>query len=100
AEAFVHRLTAGLPVTIESFGTLDLGRAAPLPEAVELGHDYGLDVSGHVTRYVSTASLAQVDLVVGFEAAHVRQAVVDAGAPRDRAFTMREIVRLLEDDAL
>jgi protein-tyrosine-phosphatase len=100
AEAFVRRLTAELPVTIESFGTLDLGGAAPLREAVELAGACGLDVSGHVTRCVSTASLAPVDLVVGFEAAHVRQAVVDAGAERDRAFTMREVVRLLEDDAL
>src|SRR5262249_42869510 len=97
AEAFVRQLTIGLPVTTESFGTLDLGRASPLPEAVELARTCGLDVSDHVSRCVSTASLASGDLVVGFEAAHVRQAVVEAGAERDRAFTMRELVALLED---
>ncbi len=100
AEAFVRRLTSGLPVTTESFGTLDLHGAPPLPEAVELARSCGVDVSGHVTRSVSGASLSAVDLVIGFEAAHVRQAVVEAAATRDRAFTMRELVRLLEDGAV
>jgi protein-tyrosine-phosphatase len=95
AEAFVRRLTSGLPVTTESFGTLDLHGAPPLPEAVNLARGCGL-----VTRCVSDASLASVELVIGFEAAHVRQAVVEAAAARDRAFTMRELVRLLEDGAV
>jgi protein-tyrosine-phosphatase len=99
AEAFVRRLTDGLPVTTESFGTLDLDGAPPLPEAVELARGYGVDVTGHVTRYVSGASLSAVDLVIGFEAAHVRHAVVDAGAGRERSFTMRELVGLLEHGA-
>lgn len=97
AEAFVRRLTAGLPVSSESFGTLDLGGAPPLREAVKLGHAHGVDVSGHRTRCVSEASLGEADLVIGFEASHVRQAVVDANAERLRSFTMREIVRLLEE---
>jgi protein-tyrosine-phosphatase len=97
AEAFVGRLTAGLPVSSESFGTLDLGGAPPLREAVKLGRAHGVDVSGHTTRCVSGASLAETDLVVGFEAAHLRQAVVDASAERLRSFTMREVVRLLEE---
>jgi protein-tyrosine-phosphatase len=100
AEAFVRRLTSGLPVTTESFGTLDLHGAPPLPEAVNLARGCGLDVTGHVTRCVSDASLASVELVIGFEAAHVRQAVVEAAAARDRAFTMRELVRILEDGAV
>jgi protein-tyrosine-phosphatase len=100
AAAFVRRLTDGLPVTTESFGTLDLDGAPPLREAVELGRACGVDVTGHVTRCVSGASLSEVDLVVGFEAAHVRHAVVDAGAARERSFTMRELVSLLESGAV
>jgi protein-tyrosine-phosphatase len=100
AEAFVRRLTDGLPVTTESFGTLDLDGAPPLPEAVALARGCGVDVTGHVTRCVSGASLAAVDLVVGFEGVHVRHAVVDAGAARERSFTMRELVGLLEEGAV
>lgn len=37
-----------------------------------------------------------MDLVLGFDETHVREAVVDAGAPRDRSFTMRHFVRLIE----
>ena|SRR6266516_239932 len=96
AEAFVRRLALGLPVTTESFGTLELGDAPPLPEAVELARWCGIDVAGHTARCVSAASLADADLVLGFDASHVRQAVVDAQAGRDRTFMIRELVRLLE----
>jgi protein-tyrosine-phosphatase len=97
AEAFVQRLTLGLPVTTESFGTLELNSAPALPEAVELARSYGLDVSRHATRCVTRTSLAETDLVLGFDASHVREAVVDAQAARARSFTMRELVRLLDD---
>lgn len=95
AEAFVRRLTFGLPVTTESFGTVDVGRAPALPEAVEIAQACGVDLSPHRTRHVGQSALADVDLLVGFEDTHVRAAVVDAEAPRSRAFTFREVVRLL-----
>ena len=95
AEAFVRRLTLGLPVTTESFGTLELEDAPALPEALEIGLQCGLDLSSHRTRHVGHASLDQVDLVLGFDETHVRRAVVDAKAPRRRAFTLRGIARVL-----
>ena len=95
AEAFVRRLTLGLPVTTESFGTLELEDAPALPEALEIGLQCGLDLSSHRTRHVGHASLDQVDLVLGFDETHVRRAVVDAKAPRRRAFTLRGIARML-----
>ena len=97
AEAFVRRLTLGLPVTTESFGTLELDGAPPLPEAVKLARWSGVDVTGHTTRCVSGASLADLDLVLGFDVSHVRQAVVEAQARRDRSFTMKELVRVLDE---
>jgi len=95
AEAFVRRLSLGLPVTTESFGTLELEDAPALPEALEIGLRCGLDLSSHRTRHVGHASLDQVDLVLGFDETHVQRAVVDAKAPRRRAFTLRGIARLL-----
>ncbi|HEX9378928.1 MAG TPA: hypothetical protein VF872_05000 [Gaiellaceae bacterium] len=95
AEAFVHRLTLGLPVTTDSYGTLPQENAPPLPEAVELALSCGISLSDHRTRYLNKASLQDVDLLLGFEPAHVQQAVVDAQAPRDRSFTVRDFVSLL-----
>lgn len=95
AEAFVQRLTHGLPVTVGSYGTLPLENAAPLPEAVEIALWYGISLSEHRTRYLNNASLEDVDLLLGFEPAHIQQAVVDAQAPRERSFTLRDFVSLL-----
>lgn len=95
AEAFVHRLTLGLPVTTDSYGTLSQENVPPLPEAVELALSCGISLSNHQTRYLNNASLQDVDLLLGFEPAHVQQAVVDAQAPRERSFTVRDFVSLL-----
>jgi len=96
AEAFVRRLTLGLPVTTESFGTLELDDAPPLPEALEIGLWCGIDLSGHRARHLGITSLEKIDLLLGFEDSHVRHAVVDANAPRRRSFMLREFVRLVE----
>ena len=95
AAAFVHRLTLGLPVTTESYGILPRENAPALPEAVELALGYGISLSDHRSRYVDNASLRDVDLLLGFEPAHVQHAVVDAGAPRERSFTIGDFVALL-----
>jgi protein-tyrosine-phosphatase len=96
AEAFLRRLTEGLPVTAESFGALQLGDAPPLPEAIEIARGCGIDLTGHRARYVGHNSLANSDLVLGFDVSHVQKAVVDADASRDRSFTIRHFARLLE----
>jgi protein-tyrosine phosphatase len=95
AEAFVRRLTFELPVTADSYGTLSLEDAPPLPEAVEIALSCGISLSDHRTRYLNKASLQDVDLLLGFEPTHVQHAVVDAQAPRERSFTVRDFVPLL-----
>lgn len=95
SEAFVRRLTRGLPVRTESYGTLQVEDAPPLPEAVEIALSCGVSLSEHRTRYLNNASLQDVDLLLGFEPAHIRQAVVDAQAPRGRSFTLGDFVALL-----
>jgi protein-tyrosine-phosphatase len=96
AEALVRRLTIGLPVKTESFGTLDLGSVPALPEAVEVGKLCSVDLSAHRARHVRGTSLQASDLVLGFEEQHAREAVVHAGALRSKTFTMRHFSRLLE----
>jgi protein-tyrosine-phosphatase len=95
AAAFVQRLTLGLPVETESYGTLRVEDAPPLPEAVEIAVWSGISLSEHRSRYLNNASLGDVDLLLGFEPTHVRQAVVDAGAPRERSFTIGDFLPLL-----
>jgi protein-tyrosine-phosphatase len=98
AEAFVRSLTRGLRVEVESFGTLELGSVPALAEARQIAAYCGVDVSKHTTRLVGARSLADIDLLLGFEEGHARRAVVDAGAPLERAFSLREIVSLLEGE--
>jgi protein-tyrosine phosphatase len=96
AEAVFRQATAGLPVETSSAGTLDLGAIPPLPEAVEEAVRFGLNLSGHRSRRVRGLDLAGADLVVGFERMHVVTAVVDAGAKRERTFTLPELVGLVD----
>jgi len=46
---------------------------------------------------MSAGELREVDLVIGFEPAHVAAAVVDGGASVARAFTLVELVELLRE---
>lgn len=95
-EGILRRLTEGLPVRTTSAGTLDLGPVGVLPEALELAPELDLDLGEHRARCVRDVDLSEADLVLGFEHAHVASAVVDAGARRDRTFTVPELVTLLE----
>jgi protein-tyrosine phosphatase len=93
AAELARRAAAGLPIDVGSYGTLDRDPAPVLPQALDLG----FDLADHRSRPVRGAPLAEADLVLGFERGHVARAVVDAGASRDRAFGLTELVALLDD---
>jgi protein-tyrosine phosphatase len=95
AEGLLRRLGDGLPLELQSYGTLDVGPAPPLMEAFEVAASYGLDLSGHRARPLAGEDLGGADLVLGFERAHLSASVVDAGADRDRSFLLPELVGLL-----
>jgi protein-tyrosine-phosphatase len=95
AAAFVDRLAVGVPVSTQSYGTLSLEGAPALPEAVEIARSCGISLAEHRSRYLNNAPLADVDLLIGFEPLHVQQAVVDAQAPRERSFMLRDLISLL-----
>jgi protein-tyrosine-phosphatase len=96
AAAAFRSAADGLPVHVESYGTLDLGPAAPLPGAVSEASALGLDVSAHAARFLNDAELGDASLVVGFEAQHIVAAVGVASAPVERAFVLPELVELLD----
>ena len=53
---------------------------------------------GIVRRWLEPGSLRDSDAVVGFEPVHVAAAVLEGGAPTERAFLLRELVELLEQE--
>jgi protein-tyrosine phosphatase len=88
--------TGGLPVRIRSAGTMELGSAAVLEEALEAAGKYGADLSAHRARSLAGEDLSRVDLILGFERSHVATAVIEAAASRERTFTLPHLVSLLD----
>ena len=97
AAAFVDRLTLGLPVVVSSAGTMEIEGVPALEEAVSLAASCGVDLSSHRSRRLRAEDVRGADLLIGFEQIHVRHAIVDAGAARERAFTLGELVELLAE---
>jgi len=95
AAALFERALTNRQGTVESAGTLHLGPLPPFPETIEEGRRLGIDLSGHRARSVCQVDLRSADLVLGFEQMHLATAVVEAGALRDRSFTLPELVDLL-----
>jgi protein-tyrosine phosphatase len=97
AEVHLRRLTQGLPIDVASVGLLDLG-SVPVPqEMLEVAQSSGLDLSSHRSRALASVDVSRVDLVIGLERSHVATAVVEGNVPYDRAFSLKEIVRLLAE---
>jgi protein-tyrosine phosphatase len=95
AEAAFASLTANLPVSVGSAGTLE---SSPAPVPVEMrrvARDYGLHLSDHRSRPLSIVDLSGADLVLGFERGHVEGAMAEAGAPFWSTFTLPEMIRLI-----
>jgi protein-tyrosine phosphatase len=98
AEGFLRQLLRNLPVRVHSLGTLELGGAPPLPEAVKASAAAGLDITHHRARALRGNALCDADLVLGFERHHVSAAVIDGGARQERVFLLPELVALIHDE--
>jgi protein-tyrosine phosphatase len=95
AEALFRRHSTGVPTTVSSVGTLELGDMPALPDAVTAGKRLGVDLASHAARHLSPGGLASADLVLGFEPFHVSTAVDEGRAMPSRTFLLRELVMLL-----
>jgi protein-tyrosine phosphatase len=95
AEGFLREYGRDLPLRLQSFGTMDIGPLPALPEALEAARTYGLELDRHRACSLGGARLTEVDLIIGFERIHIATAVVDAGAAKQRTFTLPEIADLL-----
>jgi RpiB/LacA/LacB family sugar-phosphate isomerase len=93
AEAFLRQRLPG--ASVRSVGLLPRGRVAD-PDAVAALASRGVDASEHLSTQLDRKHLRGVDLVVGLERQHVREAVVLDRDVFPRAFTLRELVRRAE----
>lgn len=80
---------------VTSAGTLDLGPAPALPNAIEAAARCGLDISAHRAHLLTDDDLREADLVLGFERRHIVAAVLDHAGRRELTFTLPELADLL-----
>ena len=94
AAALFARETAGSGESVEtaSAGILPGARAVP-GEVVEVMGAYGIDLSGHRSRTIHAAVVADADLLVGMGRRHVREAVLLDPGSWPRAFTLKSLVQ-------
>lgn len=84
-----------LPVRVVSRGILDVGAMPPLTQALEAARLLDVDLSRHRAQQLRDDDLAETELVIGFEARHLK-AALQAGAPADVIFGLDEAVALLQ----
>jgi len=94
AQELLRRLVED-SVSVDSYGTLDVGPVPALPEAQAAALPFGIDLQSHRARPLRPGALVDVDLVIGFEPMHVATAVVDGGVARERCFTIMELAGVL-----
>jgi protein-tyrosine phosphatase len=99
AEAFIRHVLdeRGVEgVRVESSGVSGWDGSPATPEAVDAVMEYGLDISGHQARRLTGTMLGPADLILAMASEH--RDAVSRLAPQAarRAFTLKELVYLLE----
>ncbi len=88
---------AGADVEVSSAGLMQ-GGAPATADAVAVLADLGIDISGHVSRRLHRNLIADADLVITMTRDHLREAVLTNPAAFPRIFTLRELVRRLDEN--
>jgi protein-tyrosine phosphatase len=96
-DALTARFGTAAPA-VSSAGTWGVEGSGATAEAVTAASERGADITGHRARRLTTASTEDVDLIVAMAGEH-RVALTDEHGAGDRAFTLKELVRLLESMA-
>jgi protein-tyrosine phosphatase len=83
---------AGVPASVGSAGLLPGGSPAT-GDAIGVMSLRGIDIRRHRSRTLDPAIARSTPLVIGMTRHHVREACVTYGAPIERTFTLKELVR-------
>jgi protein-tyrosine phosphatase len=94
--ALQRRLGAAAPA-VASAGTIARDGAPAMPDAVEAAAELGVDVSSHSARRLRPEDIRDADLIVGMAAEHLEEVQALVLEAESRTFTLKELVRLLED---
>ena len=94
--ALQRRLGDAAPA-VASAGTIARDGAPAMPEAVKAGAEFGVDVSSHSARRLRPEDIRDADLIVGMAAEHLEDVQALVPESESRTFTLKELVRLLED---
>ncbi len=101
AEGLVRRATehraGGARVTVSSAGTAGWEGSPAMPEAVEVAAERGVDISGHVATRLRPGMASAADLVLCMAGEHRDLIAREEPPAAGRTFTLKELVRLLED---
>lgn len=94
AEGLLRRLfaLAGVGASVGSAGLLP-GGAPATPDAVATMAARRVDLRHHVSRTVDAEMARSTPLIIGMTRYHVREVCASYGAPMDRTFTLKELVR-------
>jgi protein-tyrosine phosphatase len=90
------RLGDAAPV-VSSAGTAGWDGSGAMPESVEAAAERGVDISGHVARRLDEDLVASADLVLAMAEEHRSSMKRTAPEAAGRTFTLKELVRLLEE---
>lgn len=80
---------------VSSAGTSGLEGSGAMPESVQAAAELGVDIGGHVARRLTAAMADGSDLLLCMASEHRGMLAVSSDRD-DRAFTLKELVRLLE----
>ncbi len=80
---------------VSSAGTSGLEGSGAMPESVQAAAELGVDISGHVARRLTAATADLPDLLLCMASEH-RDMLANGSDRDDRAFTLKELVRLVE----
>jgi protein-tyrosine phosphatase len=85
-----------IEATISSAGTKAQDGATILVKTQAVAATYGLDLSGHRTRRLTTEAVLEADLVVAMAREHLRTVVALNPASFGYSFTLKDLVRRAE----
>jgi protein-tyrosine-phosphatase len=93
-QALQRRFGERAPV-VSSAGTNGWERSGAMPESVQAAAELGIDIGGHVARRLTRTMADRSDLLLCMATEH-REKLASGSDRDDRAFTLKELVRLLE----
>lgn len=93
-DALQRRFGDAAPV-VSSAGTRGLEGSDAMPESVWAAQELGVDISGHLGRRLTAGMAQEADLLLCMASNHSDTLTFEFGLG-SRAFTLKELVRLLE----